>query len=91
MARGSDRLVYQDPGNKVLSLKLRGVSESLDFVYDESIEYGGYALAAEPDTRIDCFGLFRQNPGQPVYYLQTQENNIAQYQFNNNPIVIYSG
>ncbi|MCJ1267004.1 hypothetical protein MMC22_006889 [Lobaria immixta] len=95
------RILYQDPSNKILDVKLDGsVAEFADFEYPESSQDGRNALAAEPNTRTASLRYHTDGNARPsgsAIYLQTNESNIVEYRFEGDDYtayktrVIYSG
>lgn len=97
MGDGHGQLLYQDPSSKIVLIKLELQPKFSDFKYSENL--GGDALVAEPNTRIELFGIYDEgNTTQWVYYLQTNESNIVEYKLTEdknstvyNTTVVYSG
>lgn len=86
-----NRLLFQGPDNKIDEIELVPKSESLDFKYHESSQRSRDALAAEPNTQIESFEFYTdENGSQWAYYLQTDESNIIEYQFEDHSYTEYN-
>lgn len=83
------RILYQDPSNKIIEIESESDSETtFSFIYHESSQDGREALAAEPNTKMSSFCA--GDDAHCVFFLQTDENNIVEYQFEGHNYTTYS-
>lgn len=83
-------VLYQDSSNKIVAIQLEGRSETVDFIYNERMQDGRYALAAEPNTRAKSFRIYQGNVMKYVYFLQTNKSNIVELRFKDNSFTEYT-
>lgn len=76
----NNRVLYQDPAGKIVKTEVvfQSGSQSGSPGFIESPQDGRDALVAKPNTHIVTHNFLSSNT-QSVFYLQTNESNIAEY------------